>query len=273
MGVTNIRIVSTLLVLAMFNLSAYASSSLLIDGSTGVKPLVESLAKHYMLANPSAQIQVGTGLNPQSRITALLDKRIHIAMASHGIDLQQIKKKGLVAHKIAQMAVVIGVNHSVNIQGISHSTLCQIYALETTNWRVLGVSDLTIKPFMRPHNEVDAEVVSANIPCFANLQNTIVIPTMEKSGQMAKALSEVAGAIGMTTLVRVSQSMGAIRALSIEGAVPSTANLVSGVYPLTRDSYLITASSPSHTVADFLAYVRSDEGAQVIISNNAVPSI
>jgi len=272
LNIINLRSILIVSFLVMIQLTVHASDVLIIDGSTGVKPLVESLAKYYQRANPSTTIVLGTGLNPQERITALLDKEIHIAMASHGIDLKQIKEDGMVVHRIAKMAVVIGVNRSVSVGDISHSALCKIYARETTNWQTLGTANLAIKPFIRPYDEVDSEVVSAHIPCFAELQDIINIPVMKKSGQMAKVIAQTSGAIGMTTLVRVNQSQGKIRALSIEGIAPSTSNLASGAYSLTRNSYLITAFDPSLEVAAFLEYVRSEEGAQVIISNDAVPA-
>ena len=267
-----IRLIAITLLLVQFQRVAHATETLFIDGSTGVKPLVESLAQHLEQTSSKIRIDIGSGLKPQDRINALLNDEIHIAMASHGINLQQIEAQGLAVHRIAKMAVVFGVNHSVTLTDISQSELCQIYRLEVVNWQLLGASNLAIKPFIRPYNEVDSEVVSAYIPCFSTVPDTAAIPVMEKSGQMANALGLTEGAIGMTTLVRVTQSLGKIRALSIDGIRPNTGNLISGAYTLTRSSYLITAADPSPKVAAFLTFVRSAEGAQIIIANNAIPA-
>jgi phosphate transport system substrate-binding protein len=257
---------------SILSINGYASDKLMIDGSTGVKPLVESLVKQYKQTQSSVVINIGTGLNPQRRIQALIDNEIDIAMASHGVDIQRIAELGLKAHRIAKMAVVMGVNRTVSIEHVSSSQLCDIYNGRINNWHDFDGPSLPIKPLLRPHNEVDTEVVSAHIACFSEIQFSSDILTFKKSGQMAKAIMQTPGAVGMTTLVRVAQSSGKIKALSINGVSPDTTNLLNGTYPLTRDSFLITHAEPTAEVGEFLVFVRSEQGSAIITSSNAVPA-
>ncbi|MDT0595119.1 substrate-binding domain-containing protein [Glaciecola petra] len=251
---------------------AYAKNQLIIDGSTGVKPLVEALVKDFKKTHPQS-IKIGSGLNPKDRIQALVENKIDIAMASHGVDIERLTDQGFKVHLFAKMAVVIGVNVKVNIDNISHQQLCDIYTGKTKNWQKLGGKKVPIKPFVRPFDEVDTEVLVAQIPCFSRLLLSPDVKTKKKSGQMAKALSQTAGAIGITTLVRVTQSDGTISALPINGINPSSTNLINKRYPFTRDSFLITAKSPSPNVLRFLAYIYSEQGKKVILANSAVPSL
>jgi phosphate transport system substrate-binding protein len=256
----------------MLSFNGYASEKLIFDGSTGVKPLVESLVKHYKQIRPNIVVDMGTGLNPQKRIQAVIDKNINVAMASHGLDMQRISQLGLKAHRIAKMAVVMGVNHTVGMKTISDRELCDIYSGKIDNWRNIGGKELPIVPMLRPFSEVDTEVIRAHIPCFSEVQFLSDILTFEKSGKMAKSIARTSGAIGMTTLVRVAKSQGEISALSMNDISPNTNNLLSGAYPFTRDSFLITSSKPTAEVAAFLTFVRSERGKAVIIANNAVPA-
>ena len=251
---------------------ASANQKLLIDGSTGVKPLIEALIAEYQNTAQVPLITIGKGLNPQKRIQALIDQDIDIAMASHGIDIEQISKLGLTVHHIAKVAVVIGVNDSVKINDINHQQLCEIYQGKLDNWQLLGGDKQIIHPFIRPFSEVDTEVIAAHIHCFTESSISTKIPEMAKSGQMARALSQTSGAIGMTTQVRVSQSSGQIKALAINGVKPSVNNLSSGAYPFTRDSFLIAPKQPSQAVLAFLTFIRSDNGALVITRNDAIPA-
>lgn len=258
--------------LSIVNIDGYAREKLVIDGSTGVKPLVEALVGHYKQTRPSAVVDIGAGLNPQKRIQALIDEEIDIAMASHGVDIQHITQLGLKAHRVAKMAVVIGVNKTVSVTNILDQQLCDIYGGKINNWSLLKGPTLSVVPMLRPFNEVDAEVVRTHITCFSEVKFPTDIKTFNKSGQMAKAIRQTPGAVGMTTLVRVAQSRGKMTALSINGIPPDPNNLLSGAYPFTRDSFLITALKPNKQVAALLAFVRSDEGRAVIIANNAVPA-
>ena len=95
---------------------------------------------------------------------------------------------------------------------------------------------------------------------------------MPTSGQMAKELANTAGAFGMTTMVRVKQSDGKIRPVSLNGIKPSTENMQRGTYPLTRDAFLVTTASPSPAVAQFLAFIPGPEAEAVMVANSAVPA-
>jgi phosphate transport system substrate-binding protein len=264
-----------LFIVILFPVEKAVSDTLIIDGSTGVKPLVKALVKEYEIKYKKTKrfpkIQIGKGLKPSDRILALKDNKIDIAMASHGIDIQKTSKAGLKVHPIAKVAVVIGVNHTVNIDAITHQQLCDVYRGKIANWQYLGGSNMTIIPLLRPFNEVDTEVVSAHVPCFSPSDFSKNIRSIQKSGKMARMLSHTRGAVGMTTLIRVAQSHGAIKAMAINNIKPEPENLLNGSYPLSRDLFLITESQPKAEVAAFLAFVNSVQGAEIITANHAVP--
>lgn len=46
---------------------AHAAETIVVDGSTGVTPLVEALAKAYQAQNPGATIEIGKGLGTKAR--------------------------------------------------------------------------------------------------------------------------------------------------------------------------------------------------------------
>lgn len=215
-----------------------------------------------------------------------IDKQIDIAMASHGINRRQISEMGLQVHRIAKMAVVIGVNSidsvtKVPVENLSYQQLCDIYDRKLINWRELtnksNGPDLPIIALIRPLDEVDPEVLLEHVDCFSQLplrklmQNKQLI-VKKKSGEMAKFLAQTPGAIGMTTLVRVAQSNGRIKAVALNNIAPTLDNLLSGAYKLTRDSYLITSAEPSPEVQALLTFIKSTEGEDIIIANNAVPA-
>lgn len=253
--------------------NAVNEETIVIDGSTGVRPLVVALTDRYKAQdNTAVAFEVGDGLNPAHRIKALANGDIDIAMASHGIDIDKITELGLVVHLFAKVAVVIGVNKSTPITTISYQNLCDIYGGKSTHWENLSSNTGVITPLIRPHSEVDTEVVMKHIPCFSSLHIPPTVREFEKSGQMARALAQTPGTIGITTMVRVSQSHGKISPLALNGVAPSVDNVLNGSYSLTRNMYLITRAIPTEIVTDFLAFLASDEGKQVIIENNAVPN-
>ena len=244
---------------------------ILIDGSTGVAPLVAALAKAYREQHPAVTVEIGKGLGTKARIKALVEGSIDIAMASHGLAIDDLVRQGMAVQEIAKVAVVFGVNATVPATGLADQQICDIYSRRLLNWKELGGSDLAVAPRTRPDSEVDAEVVRQRIGCLAQLQMPDGVGVMSKSGDMAKELARTPGAIGMTTMTVVEQSVARIKPLALNGIEPSAENVRSGAYGLTRDSFLVTKGTPSHAVARFLEFVRSADGKRVISANGAVP--
>src|SRR5688572_29873006 len=115
-------------VLCFAPVTTLAQSTIVIDGSTGVAPLVAALAKAYEQENAGAKIQIGKGLGTGARIRALDEGKIDIAMASHGLDVAAIQKQGMVVHEFAKVAVVFAVNETVPVGALTDAQVCAIYS-------------------------------------------------------------------------------------------------------------------------------------------------
>lgn len=260
-----------LALILMAALPGLASEKILVDGSNGVMPLVSALAEAYHGRQPGVTVEMGKGLGTSARLRALAEGKIDVALASHGIDSDEIARQGMAVHGIAKVAVVFGVNASVPLANLTESQICDVYAGRIANWKELGGPDLAIAPLARPDTEVDAEVVRAKIGCLKDLKMAVAVRSMPKTGDMAEALAATPGAIGMTTMTVVEQSRDRIRPLSLDGISPDAENVKNQRYALTRDSFLITKGTPAPAVAAFLEFIRSPAGAEVISANGAVP--
>lgn len=248
-----------------------AGDRITIDGSTGVRPLVAALAKAYRERNPDTTIEIGKGLGTKARIKALAEGGIDIAMASHGLVVADLVKQGMAVQEIAKVAVVFAVNASVPVKTLADREICDLYSRRHVYWTGVGGPDLPVVPMTRPDSEVDAEVVRARVACLTQLQMPEGVRTMDKSGDMARALAGTPGAVGMTTMTVVEQSQTKIRPIWLNGVEPSPENVRSGAYIMTRDSFLVTNAKSGPAVGRFLEFIRSPEGRRVISTNGAVP--
>lgn len=253
--------------------AAWAASEgpLRIDGSNGARPLVDALAASYRELYPGRDVEVGAGLSSSERLAALDEDRIDLIMASHGLDEPALRKQGYDVYRFAQMPVVLAINAEGNPMGaITSAELCGIYAGEYDNWSELRGPDLPVRRFVRPRVEVDMEVLEARLPCFRNLTMAADVEMKERSGELAQALRNTPGAIGMTTMTRVLASEGQLRALALDGIRPDSTNLLSGDYTLMRDVFLVARPGATQGVSDFLDFVES-AGAEVISRAGAMP--
>ena len=195
---------------------------------------MEALGKAFT-AKSGVAIDVGKGLGTKARFEALSAGKIDIAMASHGLNVADVTKRGMTVHRIAMTPVLFGVHGSVKIANVTDAQVCSIYAGNVRNWKDLGGTDLAIAPLVRPESEVDMEVVRDGIACFKSLKIVDGAPSLARAGDMAKALTDTTGAIGMTSATFVAQSKGKIKALALNGVAASEDNVIAGKYRLTRE--------------------------------------
>jgi phosphate transport system substrate-binding protein len=248
---------------------ASAQPKLAVDGSTGTAPLVAALGKAFT-DKTGVAIEVGKGLGTKARFEALAAGKIDVAMASHGLRADEVTTMDMTVHRIAMTPVVFAVHQSVGATGLTDSQLCAVYAGRTRNWSEFGAADLVIAPLTRPDSEVDAEVVRDGIACLKGLQMPDSVKVMPRAGDMAKALAETPGGIGMTSAIVVEQSQGKVRPLALNGVHPSESEVAAGRYRLTRDAFLVTRNAASPEVTAFIGFVTGPEGAAVIRANGAI---
>lgn len=243
-----------------------------VDGSAGVIPLVAELARAYAETGTGDSIAMGGGLGSRARLDSLASGAIDIALASHGLDPEDLSARGLVAREIAQGAVVFGVHPGVSLPGLSEAQVCDIFAGRIGNWRELGGPELPIAPHLRPATEVDAEVVLEQVACWKTLTPGERVITVAEPSAMVRAIATTPGAIGMTSSMLIRQGNLPVRELALDGVTPDTANVAGGAWRLRRKFLLVVRADHDPAVARFLAFVESTQGVEVIRAAGAVPA-
>lgn len=251
---------------------ASAQDRILLDGSTGMIPLARALAAAYQQQFPERKVDVGQGLGTAQRLRAVADGRIHIALASHGVSAEDLRKDQLELVDVARGAIVFAVHASVPIDGLSEAQVCDLFSGRTRNWREIGGPDQPVQVLTRPPTEVDPEVIRAKLPCFRDLREVDTAKVMPRGGDMAKALAETPYAIGMTSMTVVEQSAGRVKALMLGNLAASADNVRTGRYALTRDYFLVVKAPAAPAVATFIDFVRGSAGDAVIRGSGAIPS-
>ncbi len=259
-----------ILLLACHPRISSAAEKIILDGSTGMLPLASALAKAYQEKSSDPEFEFGKGLGTGARLRALADGKIHIALASHGIEPAEVQKGNLQVIQIAKGAIVFAVN-GVAMTDMTEEQICGVYSGQIVDWQSLGAAPASIVVMTRPPTEVDSEVIREKLGCFKNLKEIDTAQVMARGGDMAKGLAITANAIGMTTMTVVEQSKGTVKALTLNGIAPSVENVKSGRYFLTRDFYLVIKGEPVPSLKKFLDFVHSSEGDRVIGANGAIP--
>lgn len=241
-----------------------------IDGSPGVMPLAVALARAYEAEHRSVKIEMGGGLGSRPRLDSLVAGRIDIALNSMSISADELSRRGIAAHEVARVAVVFAVSSGVGVTALASAQVCDAYARRVTNWRQLGGAALPIAARTRPAGEVDGDVAVAGVPCLKEAIAAGAPMSIEKPEEMAAELQRLPGALGMTSMSFVEQSGGRLRALALNGVLPTPDAVRGRTYPLVRSAMFVTRAAIPPAVERFMAFVRSSEGARVIAANGGV---
>lgn len=235
-----------------------------IAGSTSVQPVAEKLAKKFEETHPNVRINVQGG-GSSLGISSVSQGITQIGTSSR--ELTQKEKSGLNEYVIGKEGIVIGVNNENNITDLKKGQIKDIFSGKIKNWKDVGGPDLEIHVITR-------ESGSGTRSAFENLimgkgtkikQDAIVQSSTESVKQ---AIRQDPGAIGFVSLARMSKD---VKALKIEGNIPSEKAVFDGTYSLQTPFIFIVKGEPKGVLKEFIDFTLSPEGQAIVKGEKVVP--
>ena len=259
-----------LLLTAVFGagcISTEDTETISIAGSTTVLPVAQAAAEEYMNQHSNADIQVsggGSGVGATSVIGGTAD----IGMLSR--DLKASEKEGntLKEFVVGKDGIALVGHPSNTASDLSLEQVKAIYQGTITNWKDVGGADSEIVLIGRDSSsgtrEFFTEFVLDKEDAAKDMQE------LNSNGAVAQAVSITPGAIGYVSLEYVDDSL---KAFSIGGVAPTVENVISGVYEINRPLLMVTNGEPEGLAADYLAFILSEEGQQILKDSGFIPAV
>lgn len=263
----------SMLMFGMAGVSLAAEAGILqIDGSTTVGPIGDAFAEAFMGMYPSVSITVkktGSG----DGAAALVDGRCDIAMMSRFMKEQEFKtavEKGIfpVAHVIAMDGICVVVHASNPVKELTTEQVRNIYLGKITNWKELGGPDRKIVPISRDTSsgtyETFHELVMKKEKMAANVEYVNANP------QAHARVKSTEGAIGYVGLGFVDMN---VKAVKIDGVMPSRQTIAQGKYPISRPLFLFTNGYPKLGSMTYLfcTFYLTEKGQEIIEAKHFIP--
>jgi phosphate transport system substrate-binding protein len=232
-------------------------------------PLARELVRAYEEHNPSVTIQIESG--PFSQLVdRLLAGEAGFLLTGH-LDAAGTPRGDLWAAPIAQDGIAIVVHPTNPVTSLTLGQIQQIFAGQLTRWSDVGGLPLEINLY----SDAAGSALRAEFDSLVmgTLQMALSARVVTSSQSIVQRISRDASAIGYVPLAFVSPS---VRALAIEGVLPSLAALADSSYPLRSFVYLAGLREPDGSqpldmdYRAFIGWVQSLEG-QVTVSRLAAP--
>ncbi len=248
------------------NDSASNEKYLSIVGSTSVTPVLTQLADAYMTLNDGVKIDV-QGIGSSAGVKAAYDKSADIGMSSRNLKEAE-KEWNLIETTIAYDGIAISVNPNNTVEKLTIEQVKDIFKGIITNWNEVGGKDEEIIVISRESGSgtrgafeglVGLEEKDADGNKFSVLVEDALIA--DGNGAVKANVASKENAIGYLSFSYLDSS---IKTLVINDIEPLVENIENGTYKISRPFLLLTNDESSKLVNDFIEYILSDEGQNIV---------
>lgn len=260
----------------LFALPAIASENIAAVGSTTVLPVVSQAASAFHVLHPEATIMVSGGGSGVG-IAAMIQHTAQLGMASRETSPEEQRKlDGKVENVvIASDAVAVVVSKAVYTSGIhalSLSQIADIYRGKIRNWKALGGLDARIlvidKEASRGTRHVFAKAVLGS--AHARAQGASIISGSNNEEQSIVSRSDYA--IGMLSNAWLNDRVRGIDVI-VHGQpiAPTIEHVRDGSYPIARGLHVLFPKNASQTTRDFVQFLLSPQGQDIVKNVGYLP--
>lgn len=240
-----------------------------IVGSSTVLPIAQQCAEKFNDDHDDIQVTVKGG-GSGAGIDALGQGTADVGMASRPIKQSEIDEypdTDFTDNVVAKDGVAVIVSKQVyngGVTGLTTQQVIDIYEKTITNWKDIGGPDETI--FV-----VEREEGSGTRDTFMDalgLEDTDADSAKDGNSKVKTSVKTSNNAIGYVGLGYVGDDTPAVK---LDGVMPSESTIASGDYSITRSLHMYTDGEPKGAVKEYLDYVLSDEGQQIVADEGFIP--
>ncbi len=243
------------------------------QGSDTMVNMGQFLAEYYMdKVNPGAAIAV-TGGGSGTGIAALINNNVDLAQSSRQIrdsEIEQAAANGVEVFEfvVGQDGLAIYLNAENPIDELNFAQLKGILTGKITNWSEVGWADGGhIDVFSRQSNSGTYVFINENVMHGEDwAPGTRFQPG---SSQVIEGVRADRGGIGYSGVGFLTEGVKVISVSREEGQPAVSplvaANVSDGSYPIARPLFFYTNGYPQGVLLDYLEWVLSPEGQQVVV--------
>lgn len=267
MRLSALATMSAAMVLGMVLPIFAAGGMLKIKGSDTVLPLAASWSEAYMKKHPSSMISVNGGGSGVG-IASLINGTCDIANSSREVKPKEItqgrdRNVMLTPTVVAKDGLAVIVNPKNPIDNITKADLGKLYSGAHT-WKEIGGPNMKVITIGRDSSSGTYVFFQDTVLKGRQYRNDML--TLPSNAAICQSVSQDEGAVGYVGLAYAKDfaAKRKVKIITVAGVMPSDETVKNGKYPLWRPLYCYTNGKPSGAAADYLKFVTSDEGQQIV---------
>jgi len=244
-------------------------TELVVTGSSTVLPIAQQAAEQFNKDHDDITVQVSGGGSGHG-IASLAKGEADIGMASREAKQSEIDDYSDIDFYDNQVAkdgvgVIISKDiYSEGVVGLTTDEVADIYNGKITNWKEVGGPDKEIFVVERQEGSGTRDTFMDAL----GLDSTNADSAQQENSDVKSSVKTADNAIGYVGLGYIDSSTPGIR---LDGVSPSEDNVKSGDYPISRALHMYTDGEPEGAAKEFLDYILSSEGQQIVAEEGFIP--
>ena len=235
-----------------------------IGGTGNALGTMRLLAEAYSRKNSDVKVTVLSSIGSSGAILGVPKGALDIGLISRPLTDEE-RAKDLVAYEYARTPTVLAVSQKTPVHGVTREQLADIYAGRFSQWS----NGTPVRPVLRQPGDDNTRQIKGLSPAIdealglADKRQGMPFAVIDQ--EAADKIENIPGAIGVTTLGLIRSENRPLRPLALDGVEPTVNNGRSGSYPLIKRFFFITKSSPSPAAVQFIAFVKSPAGRDILV--------
>jgi phosphate transport system substrate-binding protein len=258
------------------------AKSIQIKGSDTMVNLGQAWAEAFSKRSPGVNIAV-TGGGSGTGITALTNGTCDIAESSRVMEDKELKlaaSKGIkpVEEKVALDGIAIVVHPRNPVKNLTMDQLREIFLGNITNWKVVGGANKTIVLLSREFNSGTHIFLKEHVLRRGNAKgpeefspSALMMPSSQAIADEVAGNENAIGYYGMGYISPKQKTIAVAKDAKAPFVEPSIDNVKSNLYPISRPLFLYTNGTPQGVVKDFIDFVYSKDGQEIVKKLDFVP--
>jgi len=236
-------------------------ASVIVAGSTSVQPYAEILAEEYMILHPDIVIDIQGG-GSSAGIMAAKTGTSNLGMSSRVLKDDELN---LWYVEIARDGLAVVINPENPITDLTLDQISDIYSAAITDWSELGGAKAKIHIITREDGSGTRDAFVNLVMGESNITPKAIV--QDSNGAVRQLVADDPNAIGFVSLGLVDDT---VKALELDGVAATRENVLNGTYNLSRPFLFIAQSEPTGQTKEFLDFVLSPEGQQLLMNEGLI---
>lgn len=238
-----------------------SGQAICVAGSTSVQPFAEKLAEVYMETHPEIRIDVQGG-GSSAGIYAARQGAAHLGASSR--ELVPAEKE-LVEIPIAWDGIAVIVHRDNPLRGLSLTQIRELYQGRLRNWRDLGWVDHAVHLITREEGSGTRNAFEELVMGKAEITPSALV--QDSNGAVREIVAGDRHALGYISVGLVDER---VKALEVDGVLPTRENIRSQRYKLVRRFLLVSKLPPSGPCKEFVDFILSAKGQSLLEAEGLV---